>query len=189
MRSVDPPGLSAWLVACASSGDEGVLTGDLEEEFRTAVLPRLGRRGARHWYRKQAAASVTWLVLYGARDRVGAFVSAVIALLSWQLIAYSVLSLGLATERPLAEMSALAFTLIWVFGGALAAGVVGAHFRPRRASGTVALVGLMGVALLILSVDEPVGLGYSQSWAAAALVGAFLGDVLGRRLLPARPLA
>ncbi|MPZ20331.1 MAG: hypothetical protein GEV06_20805, partial [Luteitalea sp.] len=55
-----PPYLARWFLTRTLTGAaRSAIVGDLDEEFTTSVLPRLGRRGARCWYWRQAIRSVT----------------------------------------------------------------------------------------------------------------------------------
>ncbi len=54
-----PPALARWLLRRALDGPaRSAIVGDLDEEFVRFVLPRLGLRGARRWYWRQALASI-----------------------------------------------------------------------------------------------------------------------------------
>jgi putative ABC transport system permease protein len=54
-RPVQPPRLAAWLIERIIPSDaRDAAVGDLDEEFQQEMLPRLGARGARRWYWRQA---------------------------------------------------------------------------------------------------------------------------------------
>ncbi|MGH9160464.1 MAG: ADOP family duplicated permease [Vicinamibacteraceae bacterium] len=54
-----PPSLARWVLTRTLTGAaRSAIIGDLDEEFTTSVLPRLGPRRARRWYWRQAIRSV-----------------------------------------------------------------------------------------------------------------------------------
>jgi hypothetical protein len=58
MGNVHPRMAEALLQACLSREDAEIIAGDLEETFRTEVLPRVGTRAARRWYWQQVISVV-----------------------------------------------------------------------------------------------------------------------------------
>lgn len=181
MKGVSPPPFSAWLIACVSTRDGGTLQGDLEEEFRTIMLPRLGPGHAQRWYRRQVITSLYSLAVFAVRDMVWAGMAALAGLLAWYAAVHAGMSLILATPAPFEAMSDVTFALVFVLGGGLVGGFVGVLFQPRRPHGVAVVAGWIGISLLFLGVDEQIRLGYQLSWASAATIGAFLGVSLGNR--------
>jgi hypothetical protein len=59
MKPHAPPRLGAWLLRpFLGEGASAPLLGDLEEEFRTVILPERGLRAARRWHLRQCILSV-----------------------------------------------------------------------------------------------------------------------------------
>jgi hypothetical protein len=58
VRRQGPPGSAKFLLLLMPKKDRGSLLGDLEEEYRTYVLPEYGPAKARWWYWWQVIASI-----------------------------------------------------------------------------------------------------------------------------------
>jgi hypothetical protein len=57
-RPTLPRGADALLGLFLTKSDRSVIPADLEEEFRTKILPRLGASRARRWYWRQTALTI-----------------------------------------------------------------------------------------------------------------------------------
>ncbi len=156
---MNPPRLSEWLLRFAlPQRDRETISGDLLEEYREAILPAMGERGGRRWYRRQVA-SILWR---SARlpVLVGALLGA--ALGTWILVD--------TARQPLADdeagMILLAFgSMMVVWTGASAA----IAWPSRRLGHGIAAGMLVGSAtLLVLHV------------AAIARVVMFVDTIRGR---------
>lgn len=69
--SVDPPSAAIFLLMLAPKKHREHLLGDLEEEYRAAVLPRFGLRRARFWFWWQVCISLAPLIGQQLRRIIG----------------------------------------------------------------------------------------------------------------------
>jgi hypothetical protein len=162
--------------------DGGDLEGDLREGFGVRMT-RSNSSAARAWLRRQVWRSLLALSVHAAYDALAAACRGLAALVAWYVSVYLLLRVAFSLDRPLSTMSFATFTVVWVFGGVLAAGYAATRGRyPSLIPAT--MVSVTAIIMLLIGVDERLGLGVQALWASVAVVGAFLGSGLATRTRP-----
>jgi hypothetical protein len=141
-----PRWAAAALRLLVAARDRESIAGDLVEEYRESILPRLGRAGARRWYARQVVSLVSSVrlgVALGAALALGAAAGTVVAPL---------VKVGAGGSDDPAPVGVVCLCL-WGAAGCLAWLRTGSLAAAARAGAVVALVS-MGITMLAFFVID-----------------------------------
>lgn len=174
-------GLLRW--AAPPGGEAEAIVGDIEEEYRVDVLPRLGSRASQRWYWSQVARSAVPLI--GSRVVERRRLRAV--LLGWVaatigFFGTASLVVGVDAVTPLPVWLTVGLFLSAVaIGGTLAGWTLYATDRPDPL-GPLMMAGvlLLSVAALFRASPEPETPLWWVLWGGLVVLGLALGGRVGR---------
>lgn len=127
--------------------DRDTIAGDLVEEYREAILPRLGRAGARWWYLRQVVSLIS-------SARLGLALGVVLALGAFAANVVLPVATSGFVDRDDPAPVAIVCLLLWAAAGWLAWRRTGSVAAAARAGAVAALVSMGCVMLAFLLIDN-----------------------------------